>query len=148
MWALSELIHVNCWPCVYWFMDVVCCNYCQKFITALGSLLSFLLLPFSLSSLLQNTISSTFSSAYNYSFFSSSLLLWANVTIVPSLTHQWFPLWTSLSLYVTHSVVSDSLQPRGLLPTSLLGPWDFSGQNNGVGCHFLLRGFCWPRDQT
>ena len=64
------------------------------------------------------------------------------------LTHRWLPLWTSLSLYVTHSVVSDSLQPRGLLPTSLLCPWDFSGQNNGVGCHFLLRGSCSSRDQT
>ena len=32
------------------------------------------------------------------------------------------------------SVVSDSLQPRGLY-----SPWDSPGQNTGVGCHFLLK---------
>ena len=25
-------------------------------------------------------------------------------------------------------------------PTRLLCPWDFSGKNTGVGCHFLLQG--------
>ena len=25
-------------------------------------------------------------------------------------------------------------------PTRLLCPWDFSGKDNGVGCHFLLQG--------
>ena len=38
------------------------------------------------------------------------------------------------------SVVSNSLQPHRLLPTSLLCPWDFPGKNTGVGCHFLLQG--------
>ena len=38
------------------------------------------------------------------------------------------------------SVVSDSLQPHGLLPTRLLCPWDYPGKNNGGGCHFLLQG--------
>ena len=38
------------------------------------------------------------------------------------------------------SVVSDSLQPRGLQPTRLLRPWDSPGKNTGVGCHFLLWG--------
>ena len=33
------------------------------------------------------------------------------------------------------SVVSDSLQPRGLLC-----PWDFPGKNTGVCCHFLFQG--------
>ena len=37
------------------------------------------------------------------------------------------------------SIVSDSLQPHGLWPTRLLWPWDFSGENTGVGCHFLLQ---------
>ena len=37
-----------------------------------------------------------------------------------------------------HSVVSDSLRPRG--PTRLLRPWDSPGKNTGVGCHFLLQG--------
>ena len=40
----------------------------------------------------------------------------------------------------SHSVVSDSLWPRGLVPARLLCPWNFSGKNTGVGCHFLLQG--------
>ena len=35
--------------------------------------------------------------------------------------------------------VSDSLWPHGQQPTRLLCPWNFSGKNTGVGCHFLLR---------
>ena len=38
------------------------------------------------------------------------------------------------------SLVSDSLQPRGLQPTRLLHPWDFPGKSTGVGCHFLFQG--------
>ena len=38
------------------------------------------------------------------------------------------------------SVMSYSLWPRGLQPTRLLCPWDSSGKNTGVGCHFLLQG--------
>ena len=41
---------------------------------------------------------------------------------------------------VSHSVVSDSLQPHGLQPTRLLCPWNFPGKNIGVGCHSLLQG--------
>ena len=40
----------------------------------------------------------------------------------------------------SRSVVSNSLQPYGLLPARLLHPWEFPGKNNGVGCHFLLQG--------
>ena len=39
---------------------------------------------------------------------------------------------------VSHSVMSDSLQCRGLWPTRLLCPWNSLGKNTGVGCHFLL----------
>ena len=39
----------------------------------------------------------------------------------------------------SHSVVSDSLWPHGLLPTRLLCPWDWPGKNTGVGCNFLLQ---------
>ena len=39
----------------------------------------------------------------------------------------------------THSVVSDSLRPCGLLPTRLLCLWDSPGKSTGVGCHFLLQ---------
>ena len=38
------------------------------------------------------------------------------------------------------SVVFDSLQPHGLQPTRLLRPWDFPGENTGVGCPALLQG--------
>ena len=38
------------------------------------------------------------------------------------------------------SAVSDSLQPHGLKPSSLLCPWDFPGKNIGVHVHFLLQG--------
>ena len=41
---------------------------------------------------------------------------------------------------ISGSVVSDSLRLRGLPPTRLLRPWDSSGQNTGVGCHFFLQG--------
>ena len=39
-----------------------------------------------------------------------------------------------------HSVVSNSLGPFGLQSTRLLCPWDFSGKNTAVHCHFLLQG--------
>ena len=38
------------------------------------------------------------------------------------------------------SVVSNSLWPRGLLPTRLLCPWNSPGENTGVGCYALLQG--------
>ena len=40
------------------------------------------------------------------------------------------------------SIMSNSLWSYGLEPTRLLCPWDFSGKNTGVGCHFLQ-----PRDR-
>ena len=36
--------------------------------------------------------------------------------------------------------MNPTLQPHGLQPTRLLCPWDFPGENAGVGCHFLVRG--------
>ena len=41
---------------------------------------------------------------------------------------------------LSHSVMSDSLQPNGLQPTRLLCPWNSPGKNTGVGCHSLLQG--------
>ena len=38
------------------------------------------------------------------------------------------------------SVMSDSLQPHGLLPARLLCPWNFLGKNTGAGCHFPVPG--------
>ena len=44
----------------------------------------------------------------------------------------------SLLFVVGHSVVTNSLRPHGLQPARLLCPWDFPGENTGVGCRFLL----------
>ena len=38
------------------------------------------------------------------------------------------------------SVVYNSLWPYGLQPTRLLCPWNFPGNNTGMGYHFLLQG--------
>ena len=35
--------------------------------------------------------------------------------------------------------MSDSVQPHRQQPTRLPSPWDSSGKNIGVGCHFLLQ---------
>ena len=35
--------------------------------------------------------------------------------------------------------MSDSVRPHGWQPTRLPRPWDSSGKNTGVGCHFLLQ---------
>ena len=37
------------------------------------------------------------------------------------------------------SVLSDSVQLHRGQPTRLPGPWDSSGKNTGVGCHFPLQ---------
>ena len=39
---------------------------------------------------------------------------------------------------VTQSCLT--LQPHELWPTKLLYPWDFPGENTGVGCHVLFQG--------
>ena len=44
--------------------------------------------------------------------------------------------WKKQSENVSCSVVSDSLQPHGLKPTSLLCPWNSPGKNTGVSCPF------------
>ena len=54
-----------------------------------------------------------------------------------------FTQWTIIQQWKwkwSRSVVSDSLRPHGLEPTTLLHPWDFPGKSTGVGCHFLLQG--------
>ena len=49
----------------------------------------------------------------------------------------------------SHSVVSDSLQPRGQYPTNLLCPWHSPGKNTGMG---VAISFSWgsspPSNQT
>ena len=46
----------------------------------------------------------------------------------------------SYGAMLSHSVMSNSLRLIGLQHTRILSPWDFSGKNTGVGCHFLLQG--------
>ena len=41
---------------------------------------------------------------------------------------------------VSHSVMSDSLQPHRLQPARLLCPWAFPGKNTREGSHSLLQG--------
>ena len=41
---------------------------------------------------------------------------------------------------LSHSVVSNSLQPHGLQSARLLHSWDSPGKNTVVGCHSLLQG--------
>ena len=43
-------------------------------------------------------------------------------------------------MFVSHSVVCDSLQPHRLQPASLLCPWTSPGKKTGVGNPFLLQG--------
>ena len=56
--------------------------------------------------------------------------------------HDWVTEmnWIEQRSMCAYSVVSDSWQPPGLHPASLLCPWNFPGKNMRVGCHFLLQG--------
>ena len=56
-------------------------------------------------------------------------------------------MWCQFLLYtvnqrcrLSHSVVSDSLQPHRLYPIRLLHPWDSPSKDTGVGSHCLLQG--------
>ena len=62
-------------------------------------------------------------------FLTSSLLLF--IEDLP-----WFP-----ACVLSHSVISDPfITPWNIAHARLLCPWNFSGKNTGVGCHFLLQG--------
>ena len=52
---------------------------------------------------------------------------------------QILPVSLNASVVFMHSCSVVSLRPFGLWPTRLLCPWNFSGKNTGVGCHFLLQ---------
>ena len=49
------------------------------------------------------------------------------------------PVYESEKWKCSCSVVSDSLRPHALQPTSLLHPRDFPAKSTGVGCHHLLQ---------
>ena len=46
---------------------------------------------------------------------------------------------------LSHSIMSDSLQPHGLQPVRLLCPQDSSGKNTEDCCHLLLQYMCIDR---
>ena len=52
----------------------------------------------------------------------------------------WIYLIICVCVYVSHSAMSESLQPHELYPTRLLCPWTSPGKNIGVGSHSLLQG--------
>ena len=51
-----------------------------------------------------------------------------------------FPGGSCCCCYLLTQSCPTLLLPRGLHPTRLLCPWDFSGKNTRVGCRFLLQG--------
>ena len=53
--------------------------------------------------------------------------------------HDAFSSVFFVAVLVTKSCLT-LLQPHGLQSARLLCPWDFSGKNTGMGCHFLLQG--------
>ena len=71
-----------------------------------------------------------------YELFLSPEVLYFYCSYVFNLCFFLPKLWS----YVSHSVVSDSLWPHGLLPTRLLCLRTSSGKNTGVYCHSLLQG--------
>ena len=58
------------------------------------------------------------------------------MSLYVSATH----VYVCITMVCVCSVMSDSLQPHGLQPNKLLCPWNFLGNNTGVGSHFLLQG--------
>ena len=50
------------------------------------------------------------------------------------------PLQKTIKSQISHSVMSDFLQPHGLQPARRLCPWNSPGKNTGVGFHSLLQG--------
>ena len=66
-----------------------------------------------------------------------SFYLLKNITLIFT---KFTYLMAISSMCVNYSVVSDSLQPHGLQPARLLGPWNSPGKSTGVGCHALLQG--------
>ena len=50
------------------------------------------------------------------------------------------PLNNTVNKNVSHSVMSNSLQPHESQPNRLLCLWNFPGKNTGVGCHSLFQG--------
>ena len=60
--------------------------------------------------------------------------------------------WSGTSYVIgrvlSHSVMSNSLQPHGLQPARFLYPWNSPGKDTGVGYHSPLQGIFTTRHQT
>ena len=67
-----------------------------------------------------------------------ALSLWSGSTDSKTLDYERTNPAAACRCQVT-SVVSDSVRLHRRQPTKLLRPWDSSGKNTGVGCHFLLQ---------
>ena len=73
----------------------------------------------------------------HYNFKAS--IIWVSALFMVQLSHLYMTARKIMHVF-SHSVVSSSLQLHGLQLAKLLCPWDFPGNNTGVGCHFLLQG--------
>ena len=73
-------------------------------------------------------------SCQNPSFLSFVLALWRSAFCICASYVKSGILY--LRLVFICSVMSNSLQPHGLLPARLFCPWDSPGKSTGVGCHF------------
>ena len=78
---------------------------------------------------------------YGIHFFHSALCAWVLAILKHmTLAHLFnFTILFPCMCMFNHLVMSDSLQPHGLWPASLLCPWDSPGKNARVDCHFLLQ---------
>ena len=59
--------------------------------------------------------------------------------ILYQLSHKGSPLVTPVAAAAVAWVVLDSVGLHRWQPSRVLRPWDCSGKNTGVGCHFLLQ---------
>ena len=99
------------------------------------------------------------SNSYSVNF--RMAILMRNITLLKehfyhnSKTYYYSPIhsiiiftFSNVSLSISSSVVSDSLQFHGQQLVRLLCPRDSPGKSTGVGCHALFRGSSRPRDRT
>ena len=74
---------------------------------------------------------------YTWRVPKGDLLMTCRVAVVLSTIHIMFKLFCCCSVAESYQTL---LLPDGLWLARPLYPWDFSGKNTGVGCHFLLQG--------
>ena len=71
------------------------------------------------------------------------------VIYVYMLTYYLHVCFTCVSICMyAHAQLCRTLWPHGLWPARLFCPWNFPGNNTGVGCHFLLQEIFLSRDRT